>query len=95
LGRQGERYEGDPRTAATKSLPGHAAAVTRHRDSSENVDPHEANCRTFTHLAALPRRYGTTLAYTGSPPIVTIAPADSAAYAAKEGVLCSDVFAAS
>lgn len=37
----------------------------------------------------------TTIPYTGSPPIVTIAAADSTAYAAKEGVLCNDIFAAS
>ncbi len=37
----------------------------------------------------------TTIPYTGTPPIVTIAPADSVAYAAKEGVLCSDTFTAS
>ena len=37
----------------------------------------------------------TTLAYTGSDPFFKIAPADSAAYAAKEGVLCNDIFAAS
>jgi hypothetical protein len=37
----------------------------------------------------------TTLTYTGSDPFYTIAPADSADYAAKEGVLCEDVFAAS
>lgn len=37
----------------------------------------------------------TTLPYTGSDPFFKIAPADSAAYAAKEGVLCSDIFAAS
>jgi len=37
----------------------------------------------------------TTLAYTGSDPFFKIAPADSAAYAAKEGVLCQDVFNAS
>ena len=37
----------------------------------------------------------TTIPYTGNPPIVTIAPADSAAYAAKEGVLCQDIFNAS
>ena len=37
----------------------------------------------------------TTIPYTGTPPIVTIAPADSVAYAAKEGVLCSDAFTAS
>jgi hypothetical protein len=37
----------------------------------------------------------TTLPYTGSDPFYTIAPADSAAYAAKEGALCNDIFAAS
>ncbi len=37
----------------------------------------------------------TTLPYTGSDPFFKIAPADSAAYAAKEGVLCNDIFAAS
>lgn len=37
----------------------------------------------------------TTLAYTGTDPFFKIAPADSAAYAAKEGVLCADIFAAS
>ncbi|HEY5453943.1 MAG TPA: hypothetical protein VIJ96_00585 [Acidothermaceae bacterium] len=37
----------------------------------------------------------TTLAYTGSDPFFKIAPADSAAYAAKEGVLCQDIFNAS
>jgi hypothetical protein len=37
----------------------------------------------------------TTLAYTGTDPFFKIAPADSAAYAAKEGVLCNDIFAAS
>jgi hypothetical protein len=37
----------------------------------------------------------TTLTYTGSDPFFKIAPADSAAYAAKEGVLCNDIFAAS
>lgn len=37
----------------------------------------------------------TTIPYTGTPPLVTIAPADSAAYAAKEGVLLNDIFAAS
>ena len=37
----------------------------------------------------------TTLPYTGTSPFYKIAPADSAAYAAKEGVLCNDVFAAS
>ncbi len=37
----------------------------------------------------------TTLVYTGSDPFYKIAPADSAAYAAKEGVLCQDIFNAS
>jgi hypothetical protein len=37
----------------------------------------------------------TTIPYTGSDPFWTIAPADSAAYAAKEGALCNDVFNAS
>ncbi len=37
----------------------------------------------------------TTIPYTGTPPLVTIATADSVAYAAKEGVLCNDIFAAS
>jgi hypothetical protein len=37
----------------------------------------------------------TTIPYTGTPPFDKIAPADSAAYAAKEGVLCQDVFNAS
>ena len=37
----------------------------------------------------------TTLPYTGSDPFYKIAPADSAAYAAKEGALCNDVFSAS
>ena len=37
----------------------------------------------------------TTLVYTGSDPFYKIAPADSAAYAAKEGVLCNDIFNAS
>jgi hypothetical protein len=37
----------------------------------------------------------TTLPYTGTSPFYKIAPADSAAYAAKEGVLCNDIFAAS
>jgi hypothetical protein len=37
----------------------------------------------------------TTLPYTGSDPFFKIAPADSAAYAAKEGVLLNDIFAAS
>jgi hypothetical protein len=37
----------------------------------------------------------TTLPYTGTQPFYKILPADSAAYAAKEGVLCQDVFAAS
>jgi hypothetical protein len=37
----------------------------------------------------------TTLPYTGSDPFFKIAPADSVAYAAKEGVLCNDIFAAS
>jgi hypothetical protein len=37
----------------------------------------------------------TTLPYTGSDPFFKIAPADSAAYAAKEGVLCNDIFSAS
>ena len=37
----------------------------------------------------------TTMAYTGSDPFYKIAQADSAAYAAKEGVLCNDIFAAS
>jgi hypothetical protein len=38
---------------------------------------------------------GTTMPYTGSDPFFKIAPADSVAYAAKEGVLCNDIFAAS
>jgi hypothetical protein len=37
----------------------------------------------------------TTLPYTGTDPFFTILPADSAAYAAKEGVLCQDIFNAS
>jgi hypothetical protein len=37
----------------------------------------------------------TTIPYTGSDPFFKIAPADSAAYAAKEGVLCQDIFNAS
>jgi hypothetical protein len=37
----------------------------------------------------------TTITYTGSDPFFKIAPADSAAYAAKEGVLCTDIFGAS
>jgi hypothetical protein len=37
----------------------------------------------------------TTLPYTGTSPFYKIAPADSAAYAAKEGVLCNDIFNAS
>jgi hypothetical protein len=37
----------------------------------------------------------TTLPYTGTSPFYKILPADSAAYAAKEGALCNDVFAAS
>ena len=37
----------------------------------------------------------TTMPFTGTDPFFKIAPADSAAYAAKEGVLCNDVFAAS
>jgi len=37
----------------------------------------------------------TTIPYTGQDPFEKIAPADSAAYAAKEGVLCQDVFNAS
>jgi hypothetical protein len=37
----------------------------------------------------------TTIPYTGTDPFEKIAPADSAAYAAKEGVLCNDIFAAS
>jgi hypothetical protein len=34
----------------------------------------------------------TTIPYTGSDPFFKIAPADSASYAAKEGVLCQDIF---
>jgi hypothetical protein len=37
----------------------------------------------------------TTLPYAGASPFYKITTADSAAYAAKEGVLCNDVFAAS
>jgi hypothetical protein len=37
----------------------------------------------------------TTIPYTGTDPFEKIAPADSAAYAAKEGVLCNDIFSAS
>jgi len=37
----------------------------------------------------------TTLPYTGSSPFFKIAPADSDVYAAKEGVLCQDIFNAS
>jgi len=37
----------------------------------------------------------TTIPYTGSDPFFKIAAADSAAYAAKEGVLCQDIFNAS
>ena len=37
----------------------------------------------------------TTIPYTGSDPFFKIAPADSAAYAAKEGALCNDIFGAS
>ncbi len=36
----------------------------------------------------------TTLVYTGTPPIVTVADSDAAAYAQKEAALCRDVFAA-
>jgi hypothetical protein len=37
----------------------------------------------------------TTIPYTGTDPFEKIATADSAAYAAKEGVLCNDIFNAS
>jgi hypothetical protein len=37
----------------------------------------------------------TTLVYTGTPPLVTIADSDAAAYAAKEAAVCNDVFSAS
>ena len=37
----------------------------------------------------------TTLTYTGSMPIPTIADGDAAAYAQKEGAVCDDVFSAS
>jgi hypothetical protein len=56
------------------------------------IEAHKGSLTCATEPADPPE---TTMPYTGTDPFYTIAPADSATYAAKEGVLCQDVFNAS
>jgi hypothetical protein len=55
------------------------------------IEAHKGSTTCITETADPPE---TTMPYTGSDPFFTITTADAAAYAAKEGALCNDVFGA-
>jgi hypothetical protein len=88
-------YQNAVGAAGTTALPGVGDQAQWSQPVTGKTTPYiEAHKGSTTCVTESPDPPETTMLFTGSDPFFTITTSDAAAYAAKEGVLCNDVFGA-